>query len=343
MPPLLQNTARGLYCPAGDFYVDPCRAVPRAVVTHAHSDHARTGSERYLCAARGAELLRHRIGKRARIEGVAFGEPTLINGVRVSLHPAGHILGSSQVRVEHRGEVWAVSGDYKLEPDITTDTFEPVRCHTFITESTFGLPIYRWRPQEDIFAEINAWWRSNQAEKRTSVLFGYSLGKAQRVLAGVDPSIGPIFVQSAVEAFLPLYRAAGVPLPKTMSGDTATIRTAGGRGLVITSQSAFDTPWMRKFGEVSCAIASGWMQVRAARKRRAFDRGFVLSDHADWPGLLEAIRLTGAERVLVTHGPSATVVRWLTEQGIEAAPLEKAFVGDRDPSRRVENGNEDRG
>ena len=196
---LLKVTARGLYCAAGDFYVDPCMAVDFAVTTHAHSDHARPGSRHYLTAAEGEGVLRERLGPRARIESVPYGQRTVRNGVTISLHPAGHILGSAQVRVEYRGEVWVVSGDYKTEADPTCADFEPVRCHTFITESTFGLPIYRWRPQAEIFDGINAWWRANQLAGRTSVVFAYSLGKAQRVLAGVDPATGPIFVHGAVE------------------------------------------------------------------------------------------------------------------------------------------------
>ena len=332
MPPLLQVSPAGLYCPAGDFFVDPWRPVDRAVITHAHSDHARSGSRHYLCAARGMELLRQRLGRNTAIEGLAFGEVREINGVRVSLHPAGHILGSAQVRVEHRGEVWVVSGDYKLEPNVTADAFEPVRCHTFITESTFGLPIYRWRPQGEVFADINAWWRRNQEEARTSVLFGYSLGKAQRLLAGVEPSLGPIFVHGTVEAFHPLYRAAGVPLPDVVAAESADIRAAAGRGLVVAPPSVADSAWLRKFGDVSCAFASGWMQVRGARRRQALDRGFVLSDHADWPGLLEAIRLTGAEHVQVTHGYTAPLVRWLNEQGLKAEVLATRFVGEADDS-----------
>ena len=337
MADLLQNTDRGLYCPAGDFYVDPWRPVPRAVITHAHSDHARSGSENYLCAERGVGVLRERLGKSIPVQGARFAETVSLNGVKVSVHPAGHVLGSAQIRIELAGEVWVVSGDYKLEHDHTCDAFEPVRCHCFITESTFGLPIYRWRPQSEIFAGINEWWRRNQSEGRTSVLFAYSLGKAQRLLGGVDPSLGPVFVHGSVAKLLPAYRDAGVVLPETQPVEPEAVHQAAGRGLVIAPQSVGDTPWLRRFGEASTAFASGWMQIRGARRRESLDRGFILSDHADWPGLLSAIHATGAARVLVTHGYTAVMVRCLREQGFDAEALETKFTGDRleeaDPSR----------
>ena len=323
--PLLQTTARGLYCAAGDFYIDPWQPVAFAVITHAHSDHARGGCANYLASERGLGVLQERLGKSASIQTLPFGEGITRNGVRISLHPAGHILGSAQVRVEHHGEVWVVSGDYKVEAEPTCDPFEPVRCDTFITECTFGLPVYRWRPQSEIFTEINAWWHANQLAERSSVLFAYSLGKAQRVLAGVDASIGPVCVHGSVSKLLPHYRAAGVPLPEVMPADGEVPREIAHRALVIAPGSTDDSPWMRKFGETSTAFASGWMQVRGARRRQSLDRGFALSDHADWDGLISAIRATGATRVLATHGHTAPLVRWLGEQGIEAAALETKY------------------
>jgi putative mRNA 3-end processing factor len=250
------------------------------------------------------------------------------NGVTISLHPAGHILGSAQVRVEQRGEVWVISGDYKLEAESTCPPFEPVRCHAFVTESTFGLPIYRWRPPAETFGQINAWWRVNQSAGRTSVIFAYSLGKAQRVLAGIDASLGPIFVHGAVMRFLPIYASAGVKLPPAQHATTESVRAAKGSGLVIAPLSANGSPWLRKFGELSTAFASGWMQIRGARRRRALDRGFVLSDHADWNGLLAAIHATGAERIWVTHGYTTPLVRWLTENGYEAETVATRFEGE---------------
>jgi putative mRNA 3-end processing factor len=328
--PLLQATERGLYCAAGNFFIDPWGAVEFAVITHAHSDHARPGSTVYLTSAAGAEVLRLRLGDGVKIEAASYGETVYRQGVKISLHPAGHILGSAQVRVEFEGEVWVVSGDYKVEADGVGPPFEPIRCHVFVTESTFGLPIYRWRPQAEIFCEINQWWRKNQSEQRTSVLFGYSLGKAQRLLAGVDPSIGPIFLHGAVAKFVPAYEAAGVRLPKAAHILDDKVRCADGSALVIAPPSADRSPWLARFGEVSAAFVSGWMQLRGKRRWRALDRGFVLSDHADWPGLQATIRATGAEKILVTHGYTEVMVRWLREQGFSADVLPTHFESQSD-------------
>jgi putative mRNA 3-end processing factor len=340
MSDLLQTTPDGLWCAAGGFHIDPWRAVERALITHAHSDHARAGSASYLTSRSGTKVLRARIGDTAPIESIPFGDTRRIGDVTVSFHPAGHVLGSAQIRIEHRGEVWVVSGDYKTAADGITEPFEPVRCHTFITESTFGLPVYRWRPQAEVFAEINAWWRANQSLGRASVIFAYSLGKAQRILANVDASIGPIFVHGAVETFLPIYRDAGVRLPEIIKATPESRATLGPRALVVAPQSADASPWLRKFGDASTAFASGWMQVRGARRWRSADRGFVLSDHADWPGLNDAIRATGAERVLVTHGQTAPMVRWLRGRGLDADVLETRFRGEAEegaPEETAEN------
>ncbi|HWB58968.1 MAG TPA: ligase-associated DNA damage response exonuclease [Chthoniobacteraceae bacterium] len=315
---LLEMTKHGLYCPAGGFYIDPWGPVDVAVITHAHSDHARGGSRHYLTAQPGHRLLAARLPSGVSIESIGYGERVTRDGVTISLHPAGHILGSAQVRVEHRGEVWVAAGDYKVAADPTCAPFEPVRCDTFITESTFGLPIYRWPGPGEIFDRINAWWRANQAAERVSVLFAYSLGKSQRVLAGVDASIGPIFVHGSVEKFLPLYAAEGVKLPDARRVDEGTQPSAKGRALVIAPASTMGSPWLAKFGGASHASASGWMQLRGARRRQALDRGFVLSDHADWDGLISSIRATGAGRVHVTHGYTTQLARWLNENGIEA-------------------------
>jgi len=325
LPPLLQVTSQGLYCERGGFYVDPWSAVDRALITHAHSDHARGGSKSYLTVAQGVGLLRARMPADAFIESVPYGAARSIGGVTVSFHPAGHVLGSSQIRLEYGGEVWVVSGDYKTAPDATCAAFEPVRCHTFITESTFGLPIYRWAPQAETFAAMDAWWRTNQEAGRASVLFAYSLGKAQRLIAGVDPEIGPIFCHGAVQKLNDIYREGGVALPQTRYAGAEEKDYDWKRALIVAPPSCNGTPWMRKFGTVSTAFASGWMRLRGARRRESLDRGFVLSDHADWPGLLSAIEATGAERVLVTHGYRAQLVRWLTEHGIEADTLDTKF------------------
>lgn len=327
---LVTNTERGLYCAAGDFYIDPWRPVDFAIITHAHSDHARWGSQNYLTSEPGRIALQERLGATARIEGVPFGDRIVRNGVTVSFHPAGHILGSAQIRVEHGGEVWVISGDYKTEFDGISGMFESVRCHTFVTESTFALPIYRWRPQAEIFSEINDWWRENQVKERTSVLFAYSLGKSQRVLSGLDGSIGPIFLHGAVRKFVDIYEKAGVKFPPVESPDLEKTTAARGKALVIAPGSADNSPWLRKFGDVSTAFASGWMQVRGPRRRRALDRGFVLSDHADWEGLLASIEATGAERIWATHGYTGPLVRWLRERGKEAAAVKTHFESEKD-------------
>ena len=328
----------GLYCPPGDFYIDPWRPVDRAVITHAHADHARRGHTRYLAAARAEGVLRSRLGE-ISLQTLPYGEAIDHHGVKVSLHPAGHVLGSAQVRLEHAGRVWVASGDYFLsgadEPadaaNATCEAFEPVRCHCFITESTFGLPIYRWTPAAELFGEIDRWWAANAAAGRASLLLGYSFGKAQRMIAGVDAAIGPIFVHGAVEPLNRAYRAAGVALPPTRLVSDARDRTEFRGALIVAPPSAQNSTWTRRFGDYSDAFASGWMQLRGARRRRSVDRGFVLSDHADWPGLQRAIGATGAERVIVTHGYEAIMVRWLTEQGLEAGAFETEYGDDTEP------------
>jgi putative mRNA 3-end processing factor len=328
---LLRATDRGLYCEAGDFFVDPWAPVPRAVVTHAHSDHLTWGCDAYLVSAEGAAVSRERLGRWASgVEAVAYGETRTINGVRISLHPAGHILGSAQVRLEQGGEVWVVSGDYKTDPDPTCAAWEPVRCQTFITESTFGLPIYRWPAQRDVFAEVNAWWAQNAREGVVSLLCGYALGKAQRLLAGLDPAIGPILTHGAVERMTAIYRECGVPLPPTRYAAEALREKATTGAIVIAPPSVVGSPWLRRFGEVRAAFASGWMRVRGARRRRGVDAGFTLSDHVDWPQLLGAIDATGAERVWVTHGFTGPVVRWLRDRGLDANVLATRWEGERD-------------
>jgi putative mRNA 3-end processing factor len=328
---LLTITDSGLYCEAGDFHIDPWRPVDRAVVTHAHGDHARWGSRSYLGSREGERVLRSRLGEGARIRTVEFGEMVEIRGVRLSLHPAGHILGSAQVRVEHQGEVWVVSGDYKTEPDPTCSPFEPIRCHTFVTESTFGLPIYRWAPQGEVFEEIRDWWRANREAERASILFGYSLGKAQRLIAGLTGmEEGPIFTHGAVERLNRDYRESGIPLPPTTHAASAPRGTRWSGALIVAPPSAAGSPWLRRFGPSSTAFASGWMRIRGARRRRSLDRGFTLSDHVDWPALLDAVAATGAQRVLVTHGYREPVVRWFQEQGLEAEAIASRWEGERD-------------
>lgn len=325
---LIYTTDKGLYCEKGDFYIDPWRPVERAIITHAHSDHARWGSRQYLCAEPGAKILRHRIGADAQIESVAYAKNLTLNDTTVSFHPAGHILGSSQIRVEHKGEVWVVSGDYKLDPDPTCEPYEPVRCHTFITESTFGLPIYTWQTNEELFSDINAWWEKNKREGKTSLLLAYALGKAQRLLKGVDTSIGPIYTHGAVESLNQVYLQSGIALPETIRLSSMPRGTKFAGALVLAPPSAYATPWQRQLNPVSAAFASGWMRVRGIRRRRSLDKGFPVSDHCDWPSLLKAVHLTGAENVLVTHGYSQILVRYLQEQGLNADALSTQYEGE---------------
>jgi putative mRNA 3-end processing factor len=318
----------GLYCPAGGFHIDPWRPVERAVITHAHGDHASPGHGHYLASAAGEHVTRRRVGRDSSIQTLRYGETLALDDVRVSLHPAGHVLGSAQVRIEHRGEVWVVSGDYKLDADPTCVRFEPVRCDTFITESTFGLPIYRWRAPDELFADIDRWWGANRAAGRPSVVYAYALGKAQRILASVDASIGPIYTHGAVEALNDAYRASGVALPPTATVGSQPKGHDFSGALIVAPPSAQATPWLRRIGPHDDAFASGWMQIRGVRRRRALDRGFALSDHADWPSLLAAIAATGASRVIVTHGYSDPLVRWLNERGIAAERLVTRFKGE---------------
>ncbi len=333
MPDLVVARPEGLFCVPGNFYIDPWRPVERAVITHGHADHSRTGHGHYLAHSAGEGILRTRLGE-INLQTLPYGEPLVHNGVTISLHPAGHVLGSSQVRLAYRGEVWVASGDYKVEADATCAPFEPVRCDTFITESTFGLPIYRWQPQQQIYDEINQWWRTNAANGRASVLFCYSFGKAQRILSGVDPSIGPIICHGAAEPLNRVYREAGVALPPTHLVTEITDKASLKQALVLAPPSAGGSPWIKRFGDYSDAFASGWMLLRGARRRRAVDRGFVLSDHADWPGLMEAIKQTEAQRIIVTHGQIGVMVRWLQQNGLEAGAFQTEY-GDEDDERKA--------
>ncbi|MES2332625.1 MAG: ligase-associated DNA damage response exonuclease [Bacteroidota bacterium] len=324
---LIEFTDKGLYCAPGDFYIDPWRGVNRAVITHAHSDHTRPGSNYYLCHHLTKPLLQLRLGDHS-FQGVAWGESILMNEVKVSLHPAGHIIGSSQIRVEYKGEVWVVSGDYKTENDGISGMFETVKCHTFITESTFGLPIYHWKPQSEIFENIRQWVRQNQSNGKTSVLIAYSLGKAQRVLQAIAEVTDNIFVHGAIWNVHQTLLQTGMTLPavKRVLPDMPKEIFKG--SVVIAPPSAEDTPWMKRFTPYSVGVCSGWMQVRGNVRRKNVDAGFALSDHADWNGLLNAIKATGAQKVFVTHGFQATLSRYLNENGIEAAEVKTEYGND---------------
>ncbi len=325
---LLEFTEKGIYCAAAGVYIDPWRPVDRALITHGHADHSRWGHKHYLFTRSAAPVIRHRLGN-IRHDTVEYGEVTRINGVSFSFHPAGHIVGSAQIRVEHKGEVWVASGDYKVEDDGLSEAFEPVRCHTFITESTFGLPVYRWKQQKKVFTQINEWWKQNQADGKASIIGVYALGKAQRVLAGVDSSIGPIHTHGAIENTNEVMRRQGITLPKT-TRITREVKAADLEGsLVLATPSATGSNWMKRFKKASVGIASGWMALRGTRRRRSADRGFVLSDHADWTGLNEAITATGAERVVVTHGYTNLFARYLREErGLDAWEAQTEYEGE---------------
>jgi putative mRNA 3-end processing factor len=333
---LISLTKSGLHCMQGEFYIDPWKPVGKAVLTHAHSDHAYRGNRSYLVAAPGEPIARIRLDPDADISTLPFGKTVTMNGVKVSFHPAGHILGSAQVRVEYKGEIWVISGDYKLTPDATCEPFEPVKCQHFITEATFGLPIYRWTEPQLVFDEMSEWWRRNQQRQKATVIFAYSLGKAQRVLNGIDRSIGPIYTHGSVERLTDAYRQAGIDLPPTTYAGSVTGKKDFIGSLIVAPPSAQGSSWLKRFGPISTGFASGWMMVRGARRQRAIDRGFVLSDHADWPELQKAIFATEAETVYVTHGFAPELVRWLNENGMNAVPLKTQFVGDDGPDLQDE-------
>lgn len=329
-PEPLEVRREGLYCPPAGWYIDPWRPVSRALITHAHGDHARPGSERYIAARPSHTLLRRRLPN-AAIDYVDYGETLELGDARISFHPAGHVLGSAQVRVEAGGRVAVVSGDYKRQPDPTCTPFEVVPCDTFVTEATFALPAYRWRPASEVAAELAAWFRANREAGRCTVVFCYALGKAQRLLAELGPWLDtPVYLHGALRPLVEAYREAGVELPETAPVNDRARGDWRGQ-LVFAVPSAAGSPWMRRFGDCRTAAASGWMRVRGDRRRRGHDRGFVLSDHVDWPDVLRTVRETGAKRVLCTHGYADTLARFLREErGLDAAAIETAFEGEAD-------------
>lgn len=331
MGDLLTFTDRGIHCAAGNFYIDPWRPVARALLTHGHADHARPGMEAYLCTDIAAPVVRHRLGA-ITLDTIRYGETRQIGDVIVSFHPAGHVPGSAQIRVAHKGEVWVVGGDYKTVDDGLSTPFVPVRCHAFVTESTFGLPVFHWPDDATLARDLNRWWADNAAAGRMSLLGAYALGKAQRLLRLLDGSIGPVLTHGAIEITNEVLRAQGIALPDTVrvTPDTALRDHPG--ALVLATPSALAGPWARRFStpaaQASTAYASGWMALRGVRRRRAADRGFVISDHADWDGLNSAIRATSAERVFVTHGYTTVFARWLQTQGYDAQAVRTAYEGE---------------
>lgn len=324
---LLVHTALGLYCPKADVYLDPWKPVKKAILSHGHADHARWGSSSYLCTPTAAPVIKYRLGE-INLQTLPFGEEKLINGVSFSFHPAGHILGSAQIKVSYKGEMVVFSGDYKTANDGFSEAFEPVKCHTFITESTFGLPVYHWQDQKWVFNEMEEWCKNNRNNGQLSILYGYSLGKAQRILQGLPESVGPIFTHSTIEAVLNVMRNQGVFLKNTIPVNEHLTRAELLSGVIIAPPAVQNSNWLKKFEPIRNGVVSGWMALRGARRRRNADKGFVLSDHADWEGLNEAISLTGAENVFVTHGYTDILSKWLIDKGLNAHPLETNFEGD---------------
>lgn len=326
---LIELTERGLYCPRADLFIDPWKAVDKAIITHAHSDHSRWGMKHYLAHHHSEKVMRLRLGSDISLETLGYGEVLDINGVKVSLYPAGHIPGSAQVKLSYKDKTTVISGDYKLENDGLSEAFEPVKCHEFVSECTFGMPIYKWEPQSSIFASINGWWKQNAEQGRNSVIFGYSLGKSQRIINNLDTSIGEVFAHGAIWNTNQALISNGVPI-RDIPKVTAEIPKSKFKGaLIIAPPSAMGTAWMKKFAPYRTAVCSGWMNIRGARKRSAADIGFVLSDHADWEGLITAIKATEAEKVYLTHGSTAVFGRYLEEvEKIQALALETLFEGE---------------
>lgn len=318
---LIIATRRGLYCRAGDFYIDPWAPVDTAVITHAHGDHLRAGSALYYCSADGEAVTRQRLPADVQIRSVGYGQSWSLRDVKLSLHPAGHVLGSSQVRIEHEDVVWVVSGDYKRDADPTCAPFEVVPCDVFISEATFALPAYRWPDPQRVARELFDWWQSNRRAAVASIVFAYALGKAQRVLAELARFTSePVYLHGAMTSLVQAYRDCGVAMLPTLPATVAAKANYAG-ALILAPPSAAGSTWIRRFGEVRTGFCSGWMRVRGDRRRRGYDRGFVLSDHADWPSLLRTIADTQARRVLLTHGHTEALCRYLQEQGVNASAL----------------------
>lgn len=322
---LIEYTKKGLYCPQAKVYIDPWRKVDNALITHGHSDHARWGHKYYVCCTNSVNIIKHRLKNDINIRGLAFGEKLVVNGVTFSFFPAGHIVGSAQIRIEYKGEIWVVSGDYKIEEDGLCTPFEPIKCHSFITECTFGLPIYKWSPQEEVFDKIRKWWHSNASVGKTSIITAYSLGKAQRIIHALGTQIGPIYTHDTIHKMNKVYAASGFSLPETFSLKSKFNTSSLDKALVVTPSSALGSEWAKNLNNYSLAAASGWMMTRKNRKRGGVDMSFVLSDHCDWSGLNEAIKLTGATNIYPTHGNTISFSKWLNEKGYNARPIETEY------------------
>lgn len=317
---ILTVDENGIYCPKGDFYIDPWKPVKTALITHGHADHLKSGHKEYYVPMKSKALMEHRLrdAPKYSITLYNFDETFEINGVSLSFHPAGHILGSAQVRVEVGNEVWVASGDYKRVTDPSCQPFELVKGDGFISEATFGLPIYRWNSSEKVIDEIIDWWSRNANEGKPSVLFCYVLGKAQRILAGLAKKItelpkSVLYTHGSMDRMNQIYRDEGVNLLDT---ENATQQEGNkfSEDLILAPPSALRTQWMKRFKRCETAFASGWMRVRGPRRMSGYDKGFVISDHADWPSLITTIKETQANEIRLLGSNSQFLARFLREQ-----------------------------
>ena len=327
---LITVRPEGLYCEAGGFFIDPWRPVDLALITHAHADHARSGSRQYLATQVSGDILRNRLGRDIALQGADYGVPLRLGETWVSFHPAGHVLGSAQIRVEYRDQVWVVSGDYKRCADPTCNPFEVVPCDTFISEATFGLPIYRWHPGHETCQHVYEWWQSER--DRPSLLFCYAFGKAQRILSELTQFTDrPVYVHGAIQSLTAIYRQLGVKMVETIATSEMPRNYKFQGDLVLAPPAAHRSAWMKRFPQPQTAFASGWMAVRGARRRQGYERGFILSDHADWHGLVNTVLQTGARSIYVTHGQTDVLSRYLRETyNLHAHPLITLFEGESD-------------
>lgn len=329
---LIEFTNKGIYCIPGKFYLDPWRPVELAVISHGHGDHAKWGMKKYLCHDFTKPILQHRISPDIEVQSLPYGEQISINGVKLSFHPAGHIVGSAQIRLEYKGYVSVFSGDYKVQDDGLSTPFEIVRCNEFVTESTFGLPIYNWLEPEQYAEQMKNWHLMNKEQGKTSVFIGYSLGKAQRIMKAVE-GCGKIFVHNSVAKINEAIESSGIQLPEYepvyFNEDLKKINNE----IVIVPPALLDSNMIRKIPNRATGLCSGWMQVRGSRRWRSADAGFAISDHADWTGLLDTVKATGAEKVHVTHGQTAVFSKYLNELGIEAYEV-KTHYGDEEEEEK---------
>lgn len=321
---LIKFTKKGIYCPQGKFYLDPWYPVDYAIISHGHADHARWGMKRYLCTNDSKSILKHRLGNDIKVDSLQYNESISINGVKVSFYPAGHVIGSAQIRLEYKGYVVVFSGDYKTQPDFITVPFEPVKCHTFITESTFGLPIYNWKSEKVLQNQLQSWVKTNQTNNRTSVFFGYSLGKAQRLMSLLD-GCDEIFVHRTIHNLNETISASGISLPKTKLWSSDLDKKTFQNKIIIAPPALLGSRMLKRIPNVAKAVCSGWMQIRGNRRWQAVDAGFVVSDHADWNGLISAVKATEAEQVYVTHGSQAVFSKYLNEIGIATKELKTEY------------------